>query len=226
MSPPTTALTLRPVEPAPRDGHASVEAPAGTPLTFHGCAGTCCPPPDLRVAGVAGQVVARAGAWDLTNLSTDLDLTVWCLDDPSNATRVLPGMSVSPPFDLAGVTGAAGHVLTVFGPHPAPARHRRCVADVPVAWGLEPTSRRHAVMVELVRCRLSGDLTTPPPTAREIGVVLGMSHRTVQEHIRALVDVLGISAPSVPRPGWARDALTTFALTHTYLPRRGITTPW
>lgn len=226
MPPPTTVLTLRPAGPPPHDGRASVEAPAGILLTFHGCARACCPPPDLRVAGAAGQVVADADGWDLTNLSADLTLTVWCLDDPSNATRVLPGMSVSPPFDLAGVTGAAGHVLTVFGPHPAPARHRRCVADVPVAWGLEPTSRRHAVMVELVRRRLSGDLTTPPPTAREIGVALGMSHRTVQEHLRTLVDMLGIDAPPTRRPGWARDALVTFALTHTYRPRRGTTTPW
>lgn len=118
MPPPTTVLTLRHAGAVPPDGRVSVEAPAGRPLTFHGCARTCCPPPDLRVAGAAGQVVAHADAWHLTNLSAGLSLTVWCLDDPSNATRVPPGMSVSPPYDLAGVTGAAGDVLTVFGPHP------------------------------------------------------------------------------------------------------------
>lgn len=95
-----------------------------------------------------------------------------------------------------------------------------------MTWGLEPTSRRHAVMVELVRRRLSGDLTTPPPTAREIGAALGMSHRTVQEHLRTLVRVLGICAPPSPRPGWAREALITFALTHTYVPRDGGAAPW
>jgi DNA-binding transcriptional ArsR family regulator len=225
MSVPPHVLTVQHADPM-KERTASVDAPAGTPVTFHGCIDDCCPPADLHVAGAAGQVVAREGSWSLTNLSSVVTVTVWCLDDPQNASRVPPGISVSPPFDLAGVTGAAGHVLTVFGPNLVPVPKRHCVAETPVAWGLDPTSRRHAVMIELVRRRLAGDLAAPAPTDREIGGKLGMSPRTVQEHLRGLTEALRIAAPLDRRPGWAREALVRFAITHTYIPRRGDSTPW
>jgi len=207
-----------------RDG---VDVPAGRPVTFSGCVAGCCPPPDLLVRGGAGTVRADDdGAWHLTNMSSAVALRVWNLDDPRDQVRVPPGGTLSPPFDLAAVAGATGHILTVFGPEPAAAPPGWCVSDVPVAWGIDPTSRRHEVMVALVAPRQRGDACAPLPTAREIGEQLGMSHRTVQEHLSALIRTLDIPTTRVRRPGWVQEALVTYALNHPYVPPKGASLPW
>lgn len=212
------AVTLTAIQPAGIGRQRSINAPQGRPVTFHGCVAACCPTPSLAVVGAAGRIVALDGTWHLTNLSLDVTLRVWRLDDPRDGTHVPPGISVSPPFDLAGITGASGHVLTVFGPQQTPTTTACCVGASPVAWGLDPQSRRHDVMIALVTAAMQGDTASPVPTARTIGAELGMSHRTVQEHLRALVVSLKLSAPQGRRSGWIRDALVEYALHHTYIP--------
>jgi DNA-binding transcriptional ArsR family regulator len=207
-------------------GEGTVDVPVGRPVTFNGCQSDCCPAPDLVVPGAAGAIEAGTTAWSLTNHCQTVTLRIWSLEDPDEQVRVRPGQTVSPPFDLAGVAGAAGHVLVVFGPDPVETKTGYCVADVPVAWGLNPTSRRHDVMVALVRPRMTGDSTTPLPTTREIGDLLGMSHRTVQEHLGELTRVLGLTESTDRRPGWIRAALATFAANHPYVPAPDTSSPW
>ncbi|WP_125774535.1 response regulator transcription factor [Antribacter gilvus] len=209
------------------DAGDTVNVPAGRPVRFSGCVARCCPRPDLLVRGGAGTVYAdEDGAWYLTNTSSAVTLRVWNLDDPHDQVRVLPGGTLSPPFDLAAVAGATGHILTVFGPEPTGTPPGWCVSDVPVAWGIDPTSRRYEVMVALVAPRMQGDVCAPLPTAREIGEQLGMSHRTVQEHLSALVRTLEIPTTKVRRPGWVQEALVTYALNHPYVPPAGERLPW
>lgn len=209
-----------------RSGPDSIDVPADRPIRFHGCTRTCCPPADLHVAGGAGRVVAHDEQWFLTNESASVTLRVWNLDDPNDQTRVPPGQTLSPPFDLAGISGAAKHILTVFGPNPSVSAGDWCIGDLPVAWGLDPKSRRHDVMLTLVERRMRGDTTAPPPTAREIGSTLGMSPRTVQEHLKRLAEQLGLRTPGHCRPGWIQTALTDFAVEHPYLPPSGDPAPW
>lgn len=207
-------------------GPSAVDASAGRPVVFSGCETGCCPPPDLLVHGAAGTVLAEDGRWHLTNDSDVVPIRVWNLDDPRDHVRVPPGGTVSPPFDLAAVAGAKGHVLTVFGPEPRVEACGSCVSGVPVAWGIDPTSRRHEVMLVLVAPRMLGDSAAPLPTARQIGERLGMSHRTVQEHLTALVRSLGLAPSGSRRPGWLQEALATYALDHPYVPAPGCLSPW
>lgn len=209
-----------------RAGPDSIDAPVGRAVRFHGCTHACCPPADFHVAGGAGMVVARDGQWFVTNESASVTLRVWNLDDPNDQTRVPPGQTLSPPFDLAGISGAARHILTVFGPNPSMSAHGWCIGDLPVAWGLDPASRRHDVMVTLVARRMRGDMIAPPPTAREIGSELGISPRTVQEHLKLLAEQLDLRTTGHGKPGWIQTALTEFAVEHPYLPPPGSPAPW
>lgn len=201
---------------------ARVHAPLGRVIRFHGCVAGCCPAADLAVDGAAGSVVAYGDHWRLTNESAAVVLRVWNLDNPGDQFRVAPLQSVPVPFDLAGIAGAAGHAVTVLGP-PAPlCGEERCVSSLRPAWGLEPTSRRHDVMLRLVGRRLRGDFASALPTAREIGRDLGISHRTVQEHLTWLVKHLAVVDPGHRRPGWIQEALVDFAVSHPYIPRAGV----
>lgn len=213
-------------EGARRVAGASVDAPMGRTLHFHGCTGGCCPPPDLRVEGVAGSVVADRDGWRLSNRSSVVPLRVWNLEDSRDRLRLLPGCSTVPPFDLAGVAGASGHVVTVFGPEQGTLADTWCVGQVRESWGLDPGSRRHAVMAALVADRMRGNSTVPLPTAREIGDRLGISHRTVQEHLVQLAEQLGVPEPGHRRAGWIQEALVDFALLHPYVPVSGSRAPW
>lgn len=210
-----------PPNPWARTSRTHVDAPSGYAVRFHGCTSQCCPHPDLFVAGAAGTITADTDSWGLTNESDSIPLLVWSLDDPGEQTRVLPGRSTSPPFDLAGVSGADGHILTVFGPETARSRRSWCVGELPIAWGLHPDSRSHSVMLALVSSRMHGGSSTPPPTARAIGKQLGISHRTVQEHLRNLVDELGIPVPANRPRGWIQAALVSYALQHPYIAAPG-----
>lgn len=223
---PETVITIRAERDGARRGHGTADAPAGRVLQFHGCTDGCCPPPDLHVAGVAGSVVADRDGWRLANRSAVMPLRVWNLDDPRDRLRLLPGCATAPPFDLAGIAGAAGHVLTVFGPEQTAGTDARCVGHVRESWGLDPSSRRHAVMTALVADRMRGEGAAPLPTAREIGARLGISHRTVQEHLVQLAEQLGVPDPGHRRAGWIQEALVEFALLHPYVPAPGSRIPW
>lgn len=223
-----TVLTVTSVGADGHDGSEprSIDAPARRTVTFNGCRTGCCPAPDLVVPGAAGTIVAGPADWWVTNHCPSVTLRIWSLEDPVEQVRARPGQTVSPPFDLAGISGAAGHVLTVFGPDPVASDVEFCVADVPVAWGLNPASRRHDVMVALVRPRMQGDPGATLPTTREIGDLLGMSHRTVQEHLYELARALGLTGQADRRPGWIRTALATYAANHPYVPPPGSPLPW
>ncbi|QJW38083.1 hypothetical protein [Cellulosimicrobium protaetiae] len=222
---PETVITIR-AERGGRRAHRSADAPAGRVLQFHGCTDGCCPSPDLYVEGVAGSVVADEHGWRLANRSAVMPLRVWNLDDPGDRLRLLPGCATTPPFDLAGISGAAGHVLTVLGPEQGAVVEARCVGRVRESWGLDPGSRRHTVMAALVQDRMRGDSTVPLPTAREIGARLGISHRTVQEHLVQLAEQLKVPDPGHRRAGWIQEALVEFALLHPYVPAPGSRVPW
>lgn len=225
--PTESVLTLHVTNEHRASGEARMlHARPGQALTFHGCLWGCCPLPDLRVTGAAGSIVADHHRWELTNDSASTPLRVWNLDSPHDQVRVPPGGTIAPPFDLAGVAGAAGQLFTVFGPEPDRLRPISCVSAVPVAWGIDPDSRRHDVMVALVAPRMQADPRAPLPTTCDIGRRLGISARTVQEHLAALARTLGLEGDGTRRPGRLQEALATYALNHPYVPPRGRQMPW
>ncbi|WP_402377415.1 hypothetical protein [Isoptericola rhizosphaerae] len=220
---PSVVLTVRTVGEGTT---VTVDVPADVPVEFGSCDSGCCPATDLDVDGAAGSIVADERTWSIANLSASVPLRVWNLERPIDQVRVEPGTVLAPPFDLAGIAGASGHVLDVFGPDQRPAWSPRCSSGCVPAWGLDPASRRHAVMVALVSPRMTGDVTAPLPTTLEIAEMLDISPRTVEEHLVQLARVLRLSPVTARGPGWIREALAHHALERPYVAPPGHDLPW
>lgn len=201
------------------------EIAAGRAVVFHGCRTGCCPPADPSVTGAAGIITTTEQSWSVLNTSTASPIQVWDLENSANRVTVGPGLGMAPPWDLAGIGVANRRILTVHGPR-STVKTTLCSGWTLPAWGLDPASRAHEVMVTLVAQQMAGDASVPLPTAREIGQQLGVSHRTVHEHLRHLVTVLGIEVPNHRKTGWVTSALADFALTVPYIPVPGTEVPW
>lgn len=187
-------------------------AERGQRVSFGECRTGCCSP-NITVSGAAGHLTAYETHWAVANHSDAVPLLIVNPDRRNDRFVVPPRQGeTTVPFDIAEITGASGHVLTVLGPGPERRRcHAPCAGDVPAAWGLNPATTHYAVMMALVAHVLDG-ADREPPTPADIAASLGITIDGVHGHVNHLIKRLGSEAPAPPRPrNWKINALITYA---------------
>lgn len=120
---------------------------------------------------------------------------------------------------MAEILGACGHVLTVLGAGPGAHRcNAPCAGEIPVAWGLDPTTMYYRVMTVAV-WSIVEETNDPLPTRAEIAQELGLTMPQLYDHLTHLCRLLELDPPDSNISGpWRLAALATYARDHPFIP--------
>jgi hypothetical protein len=190
----------------------------GQGISFGECMTGCCTP-TIETRGASGHVVGFETHWAIANHSSHVPLMVRNADRPADRFTISPGQGDTiVPFDIAEILGARGHVLTVLGPGPgATDCNAPCTGDIPVAWGLNPTTIYFRVMITAVRPIIEGT-SDPLPTPAQIARELGLTTRQLYDHLTHLCRLLKLTPAGDTSGPWRLAAVATYAREHPFIP--------